>query len=64
MFHVWRLAFGVWRGKRTGKKRKGDTAIRRYGDTAKGRKGDTVLTAFEDEDDDECEDDGFARGLA
>jgi len=26
--------------------------------------GDTVPTAFEDEDDDEYEDDGFARGLA
>jgi hypothetical protein len=76
-FDVWRLGFGAWRlaWKTDGARangRYGDTAIRRYGDTAirrkgeraKGRKGDTVLTAFEDEDDDEYEDDGFARGLA
>ena len=50
-FGVRGLAFGVEDGR--GKKRK-----------ANGRYGDTVPTAFEDEDDDEYEDDGFARGLA
>jgi hypothetical protein len=53
---VSRLAFGVWRlaWKTDGVK----------SEKANGRYGDTVPTAFEDEDDDEYEDDGFARGLA
>jgi hypothetical protein len=50
---VWRLAFGVWR-----------SAWETDGAKAKGRKGEVVPTAFEDEDDDEYEDDGLARGLA
>jgi hypothetical protein len=56
LIRVWRSAFGVWGfgAWRFGAWRSaGKKAIRRV-----------VATAFEDDDEDEYEDDGFACGLA